>query len=185
MISLIVAMSESTRVIGLDGDMPWKLSTDLKRFKQITTGHTVIMGRKTWESIPEKFRPLPNRRNIVLSKQPEYIKQVPDNVGVCSSFEEAVHTHEAISRSMVAELWRDLFVIGGESLFAEALPLADQIHLTLVNYTGPGDTFFPADPWDQFEPIKRGPREEIVGANGKNSHESRYLILQRKTPRDQ
>jgi len=166
MLSLIVAMSEKNRVIGLDGNMPWKLSADLKRFKKITTGHTVVMGRKTWESIPKKFRPLPNRRNIVLSKNPEYVA-------------EGAEVFHALSTVLeIPSFGERLFVIGGESIFAEALPLADKIYLTVVGYDGEGDTYFPADPFETFEPMKD--TEEIVEADGKNTHRSRFLVLRRR-----
>jgi dihydrofolate reductase len=177
MLSLIVAMSEKDRVIGLDGDLPWKLSADLKRFKQITTGHTVVMGRKTWESIPAKFRPLPNRKNVVLSRQDGYIDSVPDGVGVSQSFGDALAGYAAISQTDMASEWGDLFVIGGESVFAEALPHADRIYLTVVEYEDDGDTFFPTDPFEQFEVLE----EERVEADEKNSHASRFLVMVRKT----
>jgi len=176
MLSIIVAMSQKDRIIGLEGDMPWKLSADLKRFKQITTGHTVVMGRKTWESIPAKYRPLPNRKNIVLTRQEGYIDSVPEGVGVASSFEEAVATHKALSQSAVAGEWGDLFVIGGESVFAEALPLADRLYLTVVDYEEDGDTFFPVDPTEHFEAVST----ESLPADEKNTHSSRYMVMERK-----
>ena len=177
MLSMIVAMSEKKRIIGLDGDMPWKLSADLKRFKKITTGHTVVMGRKTWESIPAKFRPLPNRKNIVLTRQPGYIDKVPEGVGIASSLEEAVATHRALSQSPVAEKWGDLFLIGGTSVFEAGLQLAERIYLTEVKYEGPGDTFFPEDPFDRF---KRDSEWEQVKADEKNSHDSAFVVLRRE-----
>lgn len=177
MLSLIVAMSEKDRIIGFEGDMPWKLSADLKRFKKITTGHTVIMGRKTWESIPEKFRPLPNRKNIVLSRQENYIDKVPEGVGVSTSLEDALCTHAKLSQTPVASKWGDAFVIGGESVFAEAFPLADRLYLTVVDYTGNGDTFFPTDPWEHFDVIEK----ERLEADEKNSHASWFLVMARKS----
>ena len=128
MLSMIVAMSERHRVIGLEGDLPWKLSADLKRFKEITTGHTVVMGRKTWESIPEKFRPLPNRKNIVLTRQESYVERVPEGVGVSSSLEEAVALHASLAQTPVAEKWGDLFLIGGTSVFESGLEIADRLY---------------------------------------------------------
>ena len=175
MLSIIVAMSEKDRIIGLDGDMPWKLSADLKRFKQLTTGHTVLMGRKTWESIPGKFRPLPNRQNLVLTRQENYLARVPEGVGVAASFDEAVKGYQALSNSPAADQWGDLFVIGGESVFAEALPLAERIYLTVVDYEEDGDTFFPADPWEHFKVIE----EQRVPADAKNSNASRFLVMER------
>jgi dihydrofolate reductase len=176
MLSLIVAMSEKDRVIGLEGDLPWKLSADLKRFKKITTGHTVVMGRKTWESIPAKFRPLPNRKNIVLSRQKGYIDSVPEGVGVCKSLEEALQSYAAVRQTAMADEWGDLFIIGGESVFAEALPHAGRLYLTVVDYEEDGDTFFPVDPSEHFETVS----SESVAADEKNTHSSRYMVMDRK-----
>jgi len=173
MLNLIVAMAEDSRVIGLDGDMPWKLGADLKRFKKYTSGHTVVMGRKTWESIPEKFRPLPNRHNIVLTRQESY--EVPTGVDVCGSLEEAIAAHGNLGGEH-----GDLWVIGGEGVFAEVLPQADKVYATLVQYDGPGDTYFPANPWDEFEPDK-GIDQEFVADDDKNSHASHFLVMTRKT----
>lgn len=180
MLNLIVAMSEKNRAIGLDGDLPWKLRADLRRFKAITTGHTVVMGRKTWESIPEKFRPLPDRKNVVLSRDPDYIKRVPDGVGVSTSLTGTIRTHRRLRASPVADQWGELFVIGGQSVFEEALPHADRLYLTLVDYEGPGDVFFPEDPFQRFEPVPEE-KEVAVPADEKNSHASRFLVLRRRT----
>jgi len=177
MLSLIVAMSEKDRVIGLEGDMPWKLSADLKRFKEITTGHTVLMGRKTWESIPAKFRPLPNRKNIVLTRQEDYIERVPEGVGVSKSLEDALQSYAAVRQSAMADEWGDLFVIGGESVFAEALPHANRVYLTVVDYEEEGDTFFPVDPTEHFETVST----QSHPADEKNTHSSRYMVMERKT----
>lgn len=180
MLNIIVAMAQDSRVIGLEGGMPWKLGADLRRFKKITVGHTVVMGRKTWESIPEKYRPLPDRQNIVLTRQPGYLKRIPDGVGIASSLEEAVETHQALSCSPVADQWGDLFIIGGESVFAEALPKAGRIYLTVVlDYEDDGDTFFPGDPWEEFE-VDPEFTEEVVPADDKNSHPTRYVVLRRR-----
>lgn len=126
-ISLIAAVSENG-VIGRGNALPWHLSSDLKRFKRLTTGHPVIMGRKTFESIG---RPLPNRRTIVVTRDVSF------NGGeftVANSFEEAL------------ELTRgeeEVFVIGGEEVFRRALPLADRLYLTVVHAEVSGDATFP------------------------------------------
>lgn len=181
MLSMIVAMSEKDRVIGRDGDLPWKLSADLKRFKEITTGHTVVMGRKTWESIPEKFRPLPNRKNIVLTRQEGYIERVPEGVGVSSSLEEAVALHASLAQTPVAEKWGDLFLIGGTSVFESGLEIADRLYLTTVDYDGPGDTFFPELPIDRFQMASEWLR---VKADEKNSHASAFCVMERRITPD-
>lgn len=179
MVSLIVAMSEKDRIIGLEGQLPWKLSADLTRFKEITTGNTVLMGRKTWESIPEKFRPLPNRKNVVLSRQSDYLTKVPDGVGVSSSLHEALHTFELLKKTSIAKEWGELFIIGGESVFEEGIKRADRIYLTLVDYHEDGDTFFPVDPFEDFEPVPGRP-EEVVEVDDKNDCRSRFVVLQRR-----
>lgn len=167
MLSMIVAMSEKDRVIGLDGDMPWKLAADLRRFKEITTGHTVVMGRKTWESIPAKFRPLPNRRNVVLSRQEGY---EAEGAQVFTSLEH-------MSRELEWSEDQHMLLIGGSSIFEAGVEIAERIYLTLVDYDGSGDTFFPADPWERFEVDSDWER---VPADDKNSHDSAFVVLRRK-----
>jgi len=128
-ISCIVAMSEN-HVIGRDGRLPWHLPDDLKRFKALTTGHTILMGRKTYESIG---RPLPDRRNIVLSRNPAF---KADGVTTARSLQAALE---------VAGKEGEVFIIGGEALFGRALEIADTIHLTLVHAEIEGDVRFPAE----------------------------------------
>ena len=125
-LSLIVAMSENG-VIGRDGRLPWKLPADMARFKALTMGHPIIMGRKTYESIG---RPLPGRRNIVLSSQPGY---APAGVEVVPSLEAALERVRAED---------EVFVIGGAAVYRETLPRADRLYLTLVEGDIEGDTFF-------------------------------------------
>ena len=126
-ISLIVAMAEN-RVIGRDGRLPWHLPKDLKRFKKLTVGHPMVMGRKTFESIG---RPLPKRRSLVLSRDPAYR---PPGAEVAASLPEA------LARLAADE---EAFVIGGARVFAEALPLAERLYLTLVHAEVAGDVRFP------------------------------------------
>jgi dihydrofolate reductase len=125
MIKIIVAMSKN-RVIGNNNELIWKLSSDLKRFKELTTGHPVVMGRKTYESIG---RPLPNRRNIIITRNLEY---EVDGCEVVSSLEEAL----LLTGS-------DCFIIGGGEIYKQSLEIADKIYLTLVNKEFEGDTTFP------------------------------------------
>jgi len=125
-LSLIVAMSENG-VIGRDGRLPWKLPADMARFKALTMGHPIIMGRKTYESIG---RPLPGRRNIVLSSRPEF---APAGVEVVPSWEAAMERVSAED---------EVFVIGGRAVYRKALPDANRLYLTLVAGDVEGDTFF-------------------------------------------
>ncbi len=126
-LTLIVAMSEN-RVIGRDGDLPWRLPADLKRFKALTTGHHVIMGRRTFETLPH---PLPNRVNIVVTRQPDY---APEGVLVASDLDAALHLAADDSNP---------FILGGGEIYRVTLPRADRIELTVVHATIDGDTFFP------------------------------------------
>ena len=133
MISLIVAVS-TNNVIGADGDLPWRLSDDLKRFKVVTMGKPIVMGRKTYESIG---RPLPGRQNIVITRRNNF---TADGCDVVQSTEEAVE---------VAGGADEVMVIGGSQIYAAFLPLAERIYLTRVHTEVDGDTFFP--PIDEAE----------------------------------
>lgn len=132
----IVAMSKN-RVIGKDGGLPWHLPEDLKRFKDLTTGHAVLMGRKTYESLPEKFRPLPNRFNIVATKDKNF--SAP---GVL-----VVHDVEVLIKKFIdGELntpTDTLWVIGGGQVYQTALPFFDEVYVTLVEREVEGDASFP------------------------------------------
>lgn len=119
-------MSEN-RVIGKDNELPWHIGEDLKRFKRITTGHTVIMGRKTYESIGKL---LPNRTNIILSQDPEY--EVEDAI-VARNFDEAVRRSKG----------DEIFVIGGEQIYKLAIDRADRLYITMIHDEIDGDAFFP------------------------------------------
>lgn len=149
-ISLVVAVGQNG-VIGRRGALPWRLPEDLKRFKALTMGKPVIMGRKTWDSLPRK--PLPGRPNIVITRNPDFRD---DGALVAHSFAQAIELGEASGADEIA-------VIGGEAIFAAALPLAQIIHLTEVAATPEGDAFMPAIDRTQWREIAReGPYE----ANG-------------------
>ncbi len=141
MIALIAAISENN-CIGKSGTLPWYIPEDLKRFKNITTGHTVVMGRKTWESIPEKFRPLPNRKNIVITRNTDY--PVPEGVILYHSVEEVLKHEEG-----------DIMVIGGAEIYAQSIGHADMLYITHIRTViEDGTAFFPAiDPtiWKESE----------------------------------
>ncbi len=131
-ISLVVAVDEGG-AIGARGGIPWRVRADLRRFKRLTTGHHVLMGRKTWESIG---RPLPERVNLVVTRQEGYA--APGAV-VCRSPEEGVETARRAGE-------RELFVIGGAQIYAALLPQADRIYLSRIHTRLPkADTFFPPD----------------------------------------
>lgn len=130
MVSLIVAVSENN-CIGKDGDLPWSIPEDMKRVREKTTGNVVVMGRKTWESIPKKYRPLPNRTNVVITRNADY--QVPDGVEVYSSIDDAVATHPG----------EEVVSFGGASIYEMMLPYVETIYMTRVHQHVDGDTFFP------------------------------------------
>lgn len=134
MISLIAAMTAQKRVIGFKNKMPWNLPEDLKRFKRLTSGHMVIMGRKTFESIG---RPLPNRENIVISRQNGFV--VP-GARVVGSLDQAFELQESPKD--------EVFVIGGAEIYRLALPHADRLYLTLIHKEFEGDAHFPD--WESF-----------------------------------
>ncbi len=133
MISIIVAVAENG-VIGGDNRLLWHISEDLRRFRSLTTGHPVVMGRKTYESLG---RPLPNRTNVVVTRQRI---EIP-GCRVVHSFDEAAALFGADE---------ELFVIGGAQIYAEALPRADRFYLTRVGRAYEGDTLFPR--WDEEAP---------------------------------
>ncbi len=130
-IALICAMAEN-RVIGINNSLPWHLSEDLKNFKRTTMGNSIIMGRKTWESIG---RALPGRTNIVVSTNPDY---EAEGTRVVNSLEEATKLAESIS---IIDGSEEAFIIGGAGLYQAALPLADRFHLTRVHAEVEGDTY--------------------------------------------
>jgi dihydrofolate reductase len=131
-LSMIVGMTED-RVIGKDNDLPWpKIKEDMKHFRKITTGHPIIMGRKTWDSIPDKYKPLPKRTNIVVTRQKDLAL---GGAEVFNSLEGAI--------TYAATLDEEVFIIGGSSLYKEALPKTNKLYLTIIKGEHEGDTFFP------------------------------------------
>lgn len=125
-LGLVWAQSTSG-VIGRGGDIPWRVPEDLARFKQVTMGHTVVMGRQTWESLPARVRPLPGRRNVVLSRRADFIA---DGADVAGSLEAALALSETDP-----EAW----VIGGEQIYLLALPIATRCEVTEVEIDLPRD----------------------------------------------
>ncbi len=143
-ISVIAAISKERRALGMTGKLLWQLEGDLPRFKRLTTGHPIIMGRKTYESIG---RPLPDRTNIVISRS----KTIPEtnNLIVVDSVEKALE----VARSKESE---EIFVIGGGEIYKQVLPLTDRLYLTVVDDEPEADVFFP----DYLEFTKEISREE-------------------------
>ncbi len=127
MISIIVAMDKN-HVIGKNNKIPWHISEEVKNFKKLTSGNTVIMGRKTFESIG---RPLPDRNNIVISSS---LSQIP-NVDVCKTFEESIIKAKSYGK--------DIFIIGGGTVYEQAIPLAGKMYISYVKGEYEGDVYFP------------------------------------------
>lgn len=133
-VSLIVAMDRN-RGIGKNNDLMWHLPADMKFFKETTTGHIVVMGRKNFESIPEKYRPLPNRENVVLTRSKSYIAE---GCAVVHSLEECMNLFDDSDE-------RTCFIIGGGEIYRLALDagIVDEMYVTHVNHSYSADTFFP------------------------------------------
>jgi dihydrofolate reductase len=157
-ISLVVAMDENG-VIGRDGELPWRLPEDLKHFRRLTLGKTVLMGRKTWDSLG---KPLDGRRNWVLSRDPAFH---PAGAEVFHSFKDALAAHQD----------GELAVIGGAEIFRQALPLANVVHLTRVHARVDGDTRFPDWAPADFRQTARVDHP----ADARHAHAYSFITLQR------
>lgn len=157
-VSLIAAVA-ANGVIGDNNALPWRLPEDLRRFKALTLGHPVIMGRKTFESIG---RPLPGRRNIVISRNREYAAA---GCEVAASLEAALEACRNGSD--------EVFIIGGAQIYAEALPLAQRLYMTEVHCAFEGDAHFPAFDRREWNEIQREP---CISENGMNCD---FLIYER------
>jgi len=139
MISIIVAAS-TNNVIGVQGELPWKISDDLKRFKQLTMGKPIVMGRLTWESIG---RPLPGRQNIVITRQPDFLAEGCDVVA------------SPVAALDVAGDAAEVMIIGGSQIYDLFLPKAGRLYVTRVHTEIEGDAFFPAIDTDSWELVDR------------------------------
>jgi dihydrofolate reductase len=156
-ISLIVAVAENG-VIGRDGGLPWRLSSDLKTFRRLTMGKPVIMGRRTFQSIG---KPLDGRDNIVVSRDPSF---EVDGVSTCESLGDALTLARVLAITRGGD---EIMVIGGAGIFDEALAVADRIYLTRVHAAPEGDTHFApldAGTWREVsrEPLPQGPRDDFA-----------------------
>ena len=129
---VIIAAVARNRVIGKDNTLIWNIPEDMAHFKALTSGHAVIMGRKTWESLPPRFRPLPGRRNIVISRQADFAAPGAEHAG---SLEAALQ---------LAAQAETAFIIGGEQIYRQAMDVADRLEITEVDLEPAGDAWFPA-----------------------------------------
>lgn len=162
MLSLIVAMDKN-RVIGFNNDMPWHLPNDLRYFKEKTTGHTIIMGRKTFDSLG---RVLPNRKHLVLTRSE---RQFPEGV-------EVVHDIDDVLQYVNNNTDEEIFVIGGGQLFKMMLPHVDKMYITEIDEEFAGDVYFPSfkDAEWELTSKEKGPKDE------QNPYDYYYLVYERK-----
>lgn len=161
MISIIVAVSED-RGIGKDNKLLWNISEDMKRFRKLTLGNTVIMGKKTWESLPR--RPLQGRKNVVLTDDP---KEVIDGSVTAYSIEDALSK---------CEKGEEIFVIGGGSVYRQFMPVADRLYITHVHKNVPADVYFP-----EIDPnIWKIEEKEDYLASETNTIPYSYIIYQKR-----
>lgn len=158
MISIIVAIGKNN-VIGKDNALIWHLPADMKFFKEKTTGHCIITGRKNYESIPEKFRPLPNRTNIVITRQYNY--KAPGAI-IVGSLEDALKKAKETDDN-------EIFIIGGAQIFEQSLHLTDTIYLTEIHQEFEGDVFFPPLNPNEWTEIER--KKGIVDEKNKFEHD--------------
>jgi dihydrofolate reductase len=165
-ISLIAAVSQN-KVIGKNNDLPWHLPDDMKYFMQTTKGHHVIMGRRNYESIPEKFRPLPNRTNVVVSRQSNL--SVP-GCWLVHSVEEAL----TLARSRAES---EVFIIGGAEIYREGMPHATRLYLTEIHGTPEGDTIFPEYDPSAWKEISRKPH----GTDERHAYAFDFVIYEKQT----
>lgn len=143
MISIVAAVSKNG-AIGNKGKLPWHIPEDLRRFKELTSGNAVLMGRKTFESILGYLgKPLPNRKNIVITRQEEYAAF--EGVLVYKTIEDALQKHRA----------EDIYVIGGAEMYAQTIGLADKLYITEVHQEIEGDAFFPSINPNEWKEISR------------------------------
>ena len=129
---VVIAAVARNRVIGKDNRLLWNIPEDMAHFKALTSGRTVIMGRKTWDSLPPRFRPLPGRRNIVISRQADY---------PAPGAELAGSLEQALQLAAIGE--ESIFIIGGEQIYRQAMAVADRLEITEVDLEPEGDAWFP------------------------------------------
>lgn len=177
MISIVVAYG-ANRGIGYRGGLPWRLPSDMRRFRELTIGGTVLMGRKTFESLPDAFRPLPGRRNVVVSANPDLAAaataaEAGDGRGGATADDgpaTSVELHHSIEAALTS-CGEDCFVIGGGSVYEQALPLVQRVYATVVHDSPPSDTFFPHLSGEQW---RCSERTDDIRENGISFHFATY-----------
>lgn len=165
-LSIIVAMAEN-RAIGRNGDLIWHNSRDLKQFKKITTGHTVIMGYKTYLSLPNQ-KALPNRRNVILTSR---LENAPEGFEIAGSIKNALE--------MVKDE-EEVFVMGGGMVYEQFLPLADRLYLTRIGKSFEADTYFPYVNFDEWELVDL----EVIDDDPNVDYSYRFEVWERQLTTD-
>jgi dihydrofolate reductase len=165
-ISHIAAMAEN-RVIGKNNDLPWKLPDDMKFFMNTTKGHHVIMGRKNYDSLHEKFKPLPNRTNIVVTRQKAF--RAPGCI-VVNSIDDAIAIARKNSES-------ETFVIGGAEIYKLSLPVTNRIYLTEIHARVDGDTYYPEFSKNEWKEVSRVPH----AADERHPYAFDFVIYEKRT----
>ena len=165
-ISIVVAMADDN-AIGANGKLLWRLPKDMQYFKEVTWGHHVLMGRKTWDSIPPKFSPLPGRVNIIVTRQKGYVSE---GAKVVESVEEGIEIARRAGE-------QELMIIGGGEIYKQALPHTNKIYLTRVHHTfAEADTFFPQLNMAEWNAVNG----EWNMADEKNEFDFEFIVLERK-----
>ncbi len=167
MLISIIAATDRNRLIGNGPHIPWRLPADLQHFREMTIGKPVVMGRKTFETLP---RPLVKRKNIILTRNRNY--QAPENCIVSHSAVDVINTAETLSEHYGDEL----MICGGAPIYAAFLPYASRLYLTQVHATFEGDVYFPEFDWNTWEEVKRSDFE----ADEKNPYPYSFLFLEKK-----
>ena len=163
-ISLIAAVSQN-HVIGKNNDLPWKLPDDMKYFMQTTKGHHCIMGRKNYDSIPDRFRPLPNRTNIVVTRQTAF--KAPGCI-VVNSIDKALSIAKDNGET-------EVFIIGGAEIYKQGLSVTQRMYLTEIKAHIDGDTFFPEFNKHEWKEVSRTPHT----ADKSHAHAFDYVVYER------
>lgn len=166
-ISIIAAVAENN-VIGGNNQLMWHLPLDMRFFMKTTEGHCILTGRRNYESIPEKFRPLKNRTNIVVTRQETYLEE-SEELKVVNRIEQGIQLAKDLEE-------RELFIIGGGEIYEQTMHLADRLYLTEIKHQFDGDTFFPSfdrSGWNETSRI-------ICGADADNAYEMQFVVLERK-----
>lgn len=166
-LSLIAALARN-RAIGKEQQLLWRLPDDMRHFRETTRGKAVIMGRKTWESLPAAFRPLPGRQNIVVSHDPVYL---PKGAALACSIEQAIAQASDAG---------EVFVIGGEELYRQTLALATRLYLTEVDDAPPGDRFFPEIPSSEWREVSRRAGNPQPGSATERSPPFDFVVYERR-----